>query len=91
VWSEALEARGYLRRLLPKLDLLLFLHEVLKVQLELQDLGVGRGLGKLLNMLIVPLRSSLLHHLRAVFFNYFGLFKALSLFGKTSIYSFPSS
>jgi hypothetical protein len=45
VWSEALEAHGYLRRLLPKLDLMLLLHEVLKVQLELQYLGVGRGLG----------------------------------------------
>lgn len=91
VWSETLEARGYLRRVLPKLDLLLLLHEVLKVQLELQDLGVGRGLAYLLNLLIVPLRSSLLHHLRAVFFNYFGLFKALPLFGKTSVHPFPSS
>jgi hypothetical protein len=45
VWSEALETHGYLRRLLPELDLLLFLHEVMKVQLELQDFCVGRGLG----------------------------------------------
>jgi len=42
---ETLEAHSYLRRLLPELNLLLFLHEVLKVQLELQYLGVGTGVG----------------------------------------------